>query len=98
MARVKLDEWPDLHFVFEGFDGENVTLTMTPDTYWQTHAPISFQFITLFKWPNQSVLGLPLMNNYFTIFDRQDRANGSVKFADKLKALFDEHFHTGNNT
>ena len=39
MNLINFEEWPPLHFTFEGFDGETITLTMTPDTYWQTHAP-----------------------------------------------------------
>ena len=87
MQLVDLEQWPSLHFTFDGFDGETVELTMTPETYWQTHAPepnqISFQFVYLPKWPDQSVLGLPFMNNYFTIFDRAERENGAVLFAEK---------------
>ena len=87
MQQVVLEDWPDLHFTFEGFDGETITLTMTPETYWQTHAPvsnqISFQFVYLPTWPNQAVMGLPLMNNYFTIFDRTVRKNGAVRVAKK---------------
>lgn len=84
---VDFEEWPPIHLTFEGFDGETETLTMTPDTYWQTHAPepnqVSFQFVNLPKWPNQSVLGLPFMNNFFTLFDRAERENGAVMFAEK---------------
>ncbi len=85
--QVKLEEWPDLYFTLDGFDGEKVTLTMTPQTYWQIHAPksneISFQFVYLPSWPNQAVLGLPLMNNYFTVFDRSQNECGAVLFAAK---------------
>ncbi len=87
MDRVDLEQWPDIHFTFDGYDGETVTLTMNPETYWQTHAPapnqISFQFIHLESWCDQSILGLPFMNNYFTIFDRAERENGTVMFAEK---------------
>lgn len=87
MDQVNLAEWPDLHFCFEGFDGQTIRLTMAPETYWQTHAPapnqISFQFVYLPSWPDQTVLGLPFMNNYFTIFDRAERENGAVLFAEK---------------
>ena len=87
MESVRLSEWPDIHFDLEGFDGKCETLTMTPQTYWQTHAPepgqISFQFVYVPHWPDQAVLGLPLMNNYFTVFDREDHANGAVHFLDK---------------
>ena len=97
MDLVNFDEWPPIHLTFEGFDGETETLTMTPDTYWQTHAPepnqISFQIIYMPSWPNQSVLGLPFMNNFYTVFDRDERENGAVLFAEKrlkLNQLADE--------
>jgi len=87
MEHVQLDRWPDLLFTLKGFDGADVTLTMTPQTYWQTHAPqpnqVSFQFVCLPNWPNQAVLGLPLLINYYTIFDRAEREAGAVIFANK---------------
>lgn len=87
MESVNLEEWPDIYFDFEGFDDEIVTLCMTPETYWQTHAPspneISFQFLTLPNWRNQTIFGLPFMNNYFTIFDRAAGDTGAVVFAEK---------------
>jgi hypothetical protein len=33
---------------------------------------------------NQSILGLPLMNNYYTVFDRSQDVNGVIRFA-KIK-------------
>jgi hypothetical protein len=60
---------------------------MKPESYWQTHAPapnqVSFQFVTLSTWPNQAVMGLPFMVNYFTIFDRSVSEHGAVRFARK---------------
>lgn len=84
---VNLEDWPPIYFIFEGVNGEEIELVMHPETYWQTHAPepnqISFQFVVLPGWPNQSLFGLPLMNNYFTIFDRQEQMNGVILFAEK---------------
>ncbi len=84
---VDLEQWPSIYFVLEGLEGEDVTLELKPENYWQVHAPkpkqASFQFIFLEKWPNQCILGLPLMTNYFTIFDRQEQDKGIVLFAEK---------------
>jgi len=60
---------------------------VTPYTYWQLHAGSRDAAITPIFSDNgtlhgQSILGLPLMNNYFTVHDRT--ANGGVgviKFA-----------------
>jgi hypothetical protein len=65
-----------------------VELTITPHTYWQTHAPatgqISFQITFLPNWPNQTILGLPFLNNFYSIFDRKDSANGHITFKQKV--------------
>ncbi|MCO7225243.1 pepsin-like aspartic protease [Pleionea sp. CnH1-48] len=83
--QVKLEEWPNIYFTFEG-EFEDVTLTCTPQDYWQVNAPqhglISFKFLSqLPNWPEQSILGLPVMNPYFCIFDRSEHQLGVVKFA-----------------
>ncbi len=68
-----------------GTDGSPVTLEMKPETYWQTNATQAKA--TAFKIePSQhpqSILGLPLMNNYYVIFDRGtgDQSLGDIKFA-----------------
>lgn len=80
---VNLNEWPDLTFYFNGINQQTVKLTMSPYTYWQTHAPepnqIAFQLTFLPNWPNQTIFGLPFLNNFYTVFDRKDNANGTVK-------------------
>jgi hypothetical protein len=87
MSSLRLDEWPNLTFVLEGDSGSDVSLTVTPDTYWQVNAPerghaIAPLFGDQGNLKGQSILGLPLMNNYFTIFDRSvDRGVGAIKFA-----------------
>lgn len=87
IQQVQFTDWPDIHFIFKGIGGKQETLTMTPQTYWQTHAPapdqVSFQFVYIEKWPNQAVLGLPFIINYFTVFDRSDGEKGAVLFAEK---------------
>ena len=57
---------------------------MSPDTYWQLNASESGQAvfgIRPFDSP-PAILGLPLMNNYYTAFDRSaDQGLGVIKFA-----------------
>ncbi|WP_414830320.1 pepsin-like aspartic protease [Alteromonas sp. H39] len=85
---LKLEIWPDIHLILKGQGGQPVTLTLKPDTYWQIHAPTpnqaTFKLCSLDGWPNQMILGLPLLNNYYTIFDRKDGENGCVHFAHKV--------------
>ncbi|MCC2615798.1 A1 family peptidase [Aestuariibacter halophilus] len=88
---VDVELWPDIHFVFDDIDGQPITLTMSPTSFWQAHAPardqIAFQFIKLAHWPNQAIFGLPFMCNYFTIFDRDQGKHGAVLLADKVCAV-----------
>ena len=73
-------KWPPVQFVLEGV-GADVTLTLSPDTYWQTDAGQANAaiFMILGSSSNQSILGLPLLNNYFTVFDQT--GNGTIEFA-----------------
>lgn len=84
---VDLGEWPNLTFSMLGVNQQLVELVMTPHTYWQTHAPapnqISFQITFLPNWPNQTILGLPFLNNFYTIFNRKDSENGLITFKQK---------------
>ena len=87
LSSLKLTNWPTLTFVLEGDAGVDVKLTVTPNTYWQVNAPEKgYATAVLFgdggQMKGQSILGLPLINNYFTIFDRSvDQGLGVVKFA-----------------
>ncbi len=87
MSSLNLDDWPPITFVFEGDSGADIKLTVTPDTYWQVNAPEKgYATAVLFSDNGQgggmSIMGLPLMNNYFTIFDRSvDKGLGVIKFA-----------------
>ncbi len=80
---INLGEWPDISFVMQGADGSDVTLTCAPSTYWQTDAPqkgdVVFQ-INKTSWP-LAILGLPLFNNYYTVFDRTQNPYGTINFA-----------------
>jgi hypothetical protein len=85
-SAVKLTEWPRLHLFLKGPDGKPVKLTCLPENYWQDQHPAPgrsvFQIRPAGNPVNQSVLGLPLMNNYYTVFDRSLGAGrGMIKFA-----------------
>ena len=87
MSKLDLSAWPPITFVLEGALGMDVSLVVTPDSYWQTNAPkAGYATAVLFgdngQGGGQSILGLPLMNNYFAVFDRSvDKGLGVVSFA-----------------
>lgn len=91
LALLDLEKWPSIYLILEGLKSEDVELELKPQNYWQIHAPqpnqASFQFVFLESWPNQCILGLPLIASYFTIFDRQKEDKGIVLFAEKPKRL-----------
>jgi len=78
-----LQAWPALTFVMQGDTGD-VTLTVTADNYWQVDTQkvgAAAAAITVGE-PGLAILGLPLMNGYFTIFDGEaDGGRGAIKFA-----------------
>jgi Eukaryotic aspartyl protease len=73
--------WPDITFVLQG-QTSDVTLTVAPQTYWQADAiqAGTALFMIGATLPPQSILGLPVLNNYFTVFD-QTPTPGIVRFA-----------------
>lgn len=83
MGSLDLAQWPDMSFTLKGETGGSVSLTCSPQTYWQTDAPAVGQ--AMFQISNsqmpQSILGLPLMNNYYTVFDRTQDPYGVIGFA-----------------
>ena len=85
---LNLAEWPTITFNVTGANGGSVPLVCTPQTYWQEDFPspgiAAFQIAPAGSQDpvNQSILGLPLMNNYYTVFDRSGgKGNGVVRFA-----------------
>jgi hypothetical protein len=80
-------DWPTITFVLEGNAGTTVNLKMTPENYWQVHSPEKGYASLAMEGDNgslggQSILGLPLMNNYFMIFDRSaDKGLGVIRCA-----------------
>jgi hypothetical protein len=82
-ADLNLPAWPTLTFVLQGDSGD-VKLQVVPSDYWQVDTEqvgAAMAAIT----PGEAglaILGLPLMNGYFTIFDGEaDNGRGVVKFA-----------------
>jgi hypothetical protein len=83
-SSLDLQAWPNITFVLQGETGADVSLTCAPSTYWQTDAPqgglAMFQINNWGTFP-QSILGLPLFNNYYMVFDRTQDPYGAVRFA-----------------
>lgn len=83
VADLKLGTWPTISFVLQG-DAGDVRLDVPPSNYWQVNtqqAGYAAAAITPGE-PGLAILGLPLMNGYFTIFDGEaDNGRGVVKFA-----------------
>ncbi|NVK22312.1 MAG: A1 family peptidase [Kangiellaceae bacterium] len=82
---LDLNQWPDVHFYFKGEQEDDITkVSCTPDNYWQINAMQAgrawFMFMNeLPNIPNMSIMGLPLISDYFVIFDREYDANGVIK-------------------
>jgi hypothetical protein len=88
MPNLNLAEWPAIHFYLTGVDDKPVKLSCSPSTYWQVNYPnpgaavFQIQQGSKENQANQSILGLPLFNNYYTVFDRsQGKGKGVVSFA-----------------
>jgi hypothetical protein len=83
MSDLDLATWPDITFVLEG-ETEDITLKVHPGDYWQVNSPragAASAAITKGTEGN-NLLGLPLMNGYFTIFDGEaDHGKGAIRFA-----------------
>jgi len=92
-ARVlDLTQWPTLYFTFVSEPAtansaeKTEILACPPQMYWQINTPnydkACFRLLSqLPQWPNQSIIGLPLLNNYYVVFDRSAEETGVVKFA-----------------
>jgi hypothetical protein len=80
---LDLPSWPNLTFVLQGDSGD-VSLQVTPSNYWQVNteqAGAAVAAITKGQ-AGLAILGLPLMNGYFTIFDGEaDSGRGAIRFA-----------------
>jgi len=82
-SELQLNTWPTITFVLQG-DAGDVRLTVPPSNYWQVNTQrVGYAAAAITKGqPGLAILGLPLMNGYFTIFDGEaDGGKGVVKFA-----------------
>lgn len=83
VSDLNLNAWPTITFVLEG-DAGDVKLDVPPSNYWQVNtqqAGFAAAAITNGQ-AGLAILGLPLMNGYFTIFDGEaDGGKGAVRFA-----------------
>jgi hypothetical protein len=86
-AQLQLDAWPVIRFTLQGETGD-VQLAVQPTAYWQVDAPAPGQASPVIEGqqggpgvPVQSILGLPLMNGYYTVFDRSADSQGVIRFA-----------------
>ena len=81
---LKLAAWPTLTFVLEGDNGSDVKLKVSPTDYWQANTQdvgAAVAAITIGE-AGFNILGLPLMNGYFTIFDGEAAGGkGVIRFA-----------------
>jgi hypothetical protein len=88
---VETQCWPKLHFYLESSTGHEVKLSCTPSHYWQHNAFHAGECFFLLmrqmpKWPNQSILGLPLMSGHFCVFDRRADGDGVIRLAKAKEA------------
>lgn len=85
MSQLNRKRWPNLAFTMEGVAGD-VNIVVTPQCYWQVNSPERGMATAPLRGDagrlkGRSILGLPLMNGYFTIFDRSVDRLGVVRFA-----------------
>ncbi|WP_041508686.1 pepsin-like aspartyl protease [Shewanella sp. cp20] len=74
---------------------EPIAITVTPQHYWQVNTPTKgkacFKLLSqLPNWPDQSILGLPLMSGYYVIFDRSVDDKGVIRFAEQKPLVMSE--------
>lgn len=85
-ADVDALPWPDLHFILQAPDGGETVLTCRGDHYWPRNALRAGQACFLLMsqlphWPNQSILGLPMMADHYCLFDRGAPNGGCLRVA-----------------
>lgn len=85
--QINLAAWPNLLLTLQGANGAPVVLTVTPANYWQfdalrTGMAIANMYGDGGSLGGQSILGLPLLNGYYTVFDRTAASgHGVINFA-----------------
>jgi hypothetical protein len=87
-AGLDLAAWPTITFILGGEAGD-VRLGVAPGDYWQVNAPKVGQAKAALSGGGLDggvVLGLPLMNSYFTLFDGEaDGGRGAIRFATSVR-------------
>lgn len=83
---IDIEQWPDILFHFAGDNDDTVVLSCPAQDYWQVNAPqhglSSFKIIPqLAHFASQYIIGLPLLCNYYTVFDRAIHRNGVIRVA-----------------
>ena len=89
LDQLQLSDWPDILLKLRGSDchQSDVILRVKSSEYWQLNAPTEGKAMFLLAsqlagWASQSILGLPVMNNKYCIFDRAaDNGMGVIKVA-----------------
>jgi aspartyl protease len=87
VADLDLPTWPAITFILQGDTGD-VSLQVPPSNYWQINAEkVGAAMVAITQGQaGLAILGLPLMNGYFTIFDGEaDGGRGVVKFATRTQ-------------
>jgi Eukaryotic aspartyl protease len=87
VSKLDLATWPTITVILEG-DTSDVTLQVPPSNYWQVNAgKVGAAMAALTEGQaGLAILGLPLMNGYFTIFDGEaDGGRGVLKFATRAQ-------------
>jgi hypothetical protein len=83
VSDLNLASWPDLTFVLQGDTGD-ASLVVQPRDYWQVNTEAVGAALAAITPGSDglAILGLPLMNGYFTIFDGEaDNGRGVIRFA-----------------
>ena len=86
-TQLDLSTWPNISFTLQGANGDPATLTITPANYWQFDVEQAGKAVANIysdggQLGGQSILGLPLFNGYFTVFNRTlDGGRGVISFA-----------------
>jgi hypothetical protein len=86
-ADLNLPTWPAITFILQGDTGD-VSLQVPPSNYWQVNTEkVGAAMLAITQGQaGLAILGLPLMNGYFTIFDGEaDGGRGVVKFATRTE-------------
>lgn len=81
-ADVDALDWPPLHFHLQAPGGGETRLTCHAEQYWPRNAMRAGQAYFLLmnqlpRWPNQSILGLPLLAERYCVFDRSECRDGA---------------------